>query len=272
MARRLEPGRFFGETRSVSICGAILSEVVHRLPRAIEEHLHALPFVLLLIDGSYEETSNGVTIAYQPLTVGFHARMMSHADVIGPGGARMFAIELGPTWEEAILERGRIPAHLCELDGGEPLWLVLRLYGQLGRTADLAPLTVESLLFELCAHIGKAPDDGREPEWLSGVVQALHARFRERLELRALAAEASVHPSHLARAFHRFKGRPIGDYVTGLRVQEAARSIATTRTRLRDVAADVGFADQSHMTRVFKALTGLSPAQYRRSIPLPKLV
>ena len=271
MTQRLEPGRFFGETRSVRVADAILSEVTHRFPCAIEEHLHALPFVLLLLEGSYSETSAGITIEYQPLTVGFHASMMSHADAIGSDGARMFAVELGPSWEQAIVEAGSMPAHLCELDGGDPLWLVLRLYGQLKPGEDVTPLVVESLLFELCAHIGKAPGDTDEPRWLEGVTAELHARFHERLELPALAAEAGVHPSHLARAFRRFKGRPVGDYVTGIRVQEAARRIAGGRSSLRDIAVEVGFADQSHMTRVFKAFTGQPPGEYRRSIPAPKI-
>ena len=147
MSQQLEPGHFYGETHSIRIADAILSEVTHRHPRTIEEHLHALPFFLLLLDGGYEETSGAVTISYTPLTLGFHAKMMSHSDTIGPNGARMFTIELGQTWEEAIMFYGQMPAHLFELHGGDPLWLTLRLYGELGKPADVAFFTIESLLF-----------------------------------------------------------------------------------------------------------------------------
>jgi len=265
MTERLEPGQFYGETRSIRIADAILSEVTHRNPRNIDEHLHALPFFLLLLDGGYTETSGTVTIDYKPLTLGFHAPMMSHSDIIGRDGARMFTIELGKTWEEAIKYYGRMPAHLFELFGGEPLWLALRLYGELEKPADVAFFTIESLLFELCAYLSRAgADDSHEPEWLAPIVHDLQERFREKLELRELSAKAAVHPSHLARAFHRFQGRPIGDYVTGLRVQYAARRIAAGETSLRAIAADAGFSDQSHMTRLFKEFTGMPPAQYRR--------
>ena len=272
MTQPLEPGQFYGETHSIRIADAILSEVTHRQPRTIEEHLHALPFFLLLLDGSYQETSRDITIAYTPLTLGFHAKMMSHSDSIGPNGARMFTIELGKTWEEAITYYGQMPRHLFELHGGEPLWLTLRLYGELGKPADVAFFTIESLLFELCAYLSRSGgDDVKEPAWLAGVADELNDRFREKLELRVLAQNASVHPSHLARAFHRFKGRPIGDYVTGLRVQYAARRIAEGKASLREIAADAGFSDQSHMTRLFKEFTGMSPAEYRRFIPTHKL-
>jgi AraC family transcriptional regulator len=265
MVEELKPGQFYGETRSIRIADAILSEVTHRHPRDIELHLHAMPFFLLLLDGSYSETSGSVTINYTPLTLGFHAAMMSHSDTIGPNGARMFTIELGKTWEEAIMYYGKMPAHVFELHGGEPSWLALRLYAELQKPVDVAHFTIESLLFELCAYLSRVEsDDAREPEWLEPVVRDLQERFREKLALRELAKKAAVHPSHLAKAFHRFQGRPIGDYVTGLRVQFAARQIAAGESSLRLIAADAGFADQSHLTRVFKEFTGMPPAQYRR--------
>jgi AraC family transcriptional regulator len=265
MAHRLEPGEFYGETRSIRIADAILSEVTHRAPRVIDEHLHSLPFFMLLLDGGYSETSGTVAIEYKPLTLVFHAALMMHRDTIGEQGARMFTIELGKTWEEAIAYYGRMPEHLFELHGGEPSWLALRLYGEMQKPLDVAFFTIESLLFELCAYLSRAGnEEPNEPEWLQPIVRDLQERFREKLELRELAKKATVHPSHLARAFHRFQGRPIGDYVTGLRVQYAARRIAAGTSPLGSIAADAGFADQSHMTRVFREFTGMPPAQYRR--------
>ena len=92
MVEQLQPGQFYGETRSIRIADAILSEVTHRHPRDIEEHLHAMPFFLLLLDGGYAETSGTVTINYSPLTVGFHSAARGRVEaedtvaVFGCGG------------------------------------------------------------------------------------------------------------------------------------------------------------------------------------------
>jgi AraC-like DNA-binding protein len=75
----------------------------------------------------------------------------------------------------------------------------------------------------------------------------------------------SVDPAHLCRAFRRFRRRTIGDYVTGLRVQFVCRKLAETHEPLSDIAAQSGFTDQSHMTRVFKRITGVTPGSYRRN-------
>ena len=102
------------------------------------------------------------------------------------------------------------------------------------------------------------------------MVQRVAARvteqFATRVDLRALAAEAAVHPAHLTRVFRRFRGRSIGDEVAALRVQHACRLLTAGDVPLTDVAAACGFADQSHLTRVFSAHTGTTPARYRKRL------
>jgi AraC family transcriptional regulator len=57
----------------------------------------------------------------------------------------------------------------------------------------------------------------------------------------------------------------MGDFVTGLRVQHVCRALAQTDTALAKIAADAGFVDQSHLTRVFREALGTTPAKYRRA-------
>ena len=86
-----------------------------------------------------------------------------------------------------------------------------------------------------------------------------------RFDLRALAASAGVHPTHLARTFRRFHGRSLGDYVTGLRIQRACRALGESDDTLAAIASETGFTDQSHFTRSFRDAVGTTPARYRRA-------
>jgi AraC family transcriptional regulator len=94
----------------------------------------------------------------------------------------------------------------------------------------------------------------------------LQSRFSTRLELREIADHVGVHPSHLCRAFHRYRNRTIGDYVLGLRMQFVCRTLIETSDSLSAISQAAGFTDQSHMTRIFKRVAGVSPGAYRRSL------
>ncbi len=48
-----------------------------------------------------------------------------------------------------------------------------------------------------------------------------------------------------------------------MRRLDLVRSEIRTGKALADIALDAGFADQSHMTRLFRATYGLSPAEFR---------
>jgi AraC-like DNA-binding protein len=90
------------------------------------------------------------------------------------------------------------------------------------------------------------------------------SRFRERLSLASLAAASGVHPTHLARAFRKHYGCTVGELQRELRVEYAMQRMSAGDTP-GAVAADAGFADQSHLTRTFRALAGNTPAAFRRA-------
>ncbi len=267
MSVLLQPGDFYGEAVSLRIADAVLSEVKHREARTVPAHRHEAAYFSLLLDGSYRETANGITIVYEPFTFVFHQARMQHTDSIGPGGCRMFMIELLSSWLNAVHDFGPLPAHLFELHGGEPGWLALRVYDEFLSGDAAAPLTVESLLFELCGHLAGRPQlDALEPEWLAGVETALQAGFAQGFDVANLAGVAGVSPAHLCKTFRRFRGRSMGDYIMGLRMQLVCRRLVEGSEPLSDIAAEAGFTDQSHMTHIFTRFVGEPPGAYRRRL------
>ena len=78
------------------------------------------------------------------------------------------------------------------------------------------------------------------------------------------ARTIGVGPTTAARAFRRTFGLPPHAYVMGRRL-EAARERILDGTPLADVAADVGFVDQAHLSRRFKAFLGTTPGRFGRA-------
>jgi AraC family transcriptional regulator len=88
--------------------------------------------------------------------------------------------------------------------------------------------------------------------------------FREPLSIRRLAQELGVHRVYLARVFRLQWDCSPRDYVQRMRVRAATGALASTRRALAEIALDAGFADQSHMTRIFRRRMGITPAAFRR--------
>ncbi len=83
--------------------------------------------------------------------------------------------------------------------------------------------------------------------------------------LEELAAGLGIGPFALSRAFRAVHGLPPHAYLNQLRVDRARALLASGR-RAGEVALEVGFADQPHLTRHFKRHLGVPPAAYQRAL------
>jgi AraC-like DNA-binding protein len=115
----------------------------------------------------------------------------------------------------------------------------------------------------LRAHLSKseAPPLSTSPTLAARLRELLDARTAEGLTLAEAAAVLHAHPTHLVRAFTRAYGLPPHRYLTGRRIDRARRLLLAGR-RPADVAAELGFHDQAHLTRHFVRHVGTSPARF----------
>jgi AraC family transcriptional regulator len=107
--------------------------------------------------------------------------------------------------------------------------------------------------------------ENTSPRWLERTRELLHAHFTEDMTLKRIAGAVGTHPVHLARVFRQYHGCTIGEYVRRLRIESACRELALTDAPLSQIALALGFYDQSHFSRTFKKLVGLTPTVYQAS-------
>lgn len=132
------------------------------------------------------------------------------------------------------------------------------------------PLEWESWLITSLRRLFARDRDERRPGPLSeprGVAIAreyLHAHYREAVPLERLSALAGLSKYHLVRAFRAAVGVPPHTYQLRLRL---TRSLLLLREGLPPsaIAYELGFADQSHYTRAFRAEFGTTPGAWLRA-------
>lgn len=106
-----------------------------------------------------------------------------------------------------------------------------------------------------------APDYS-EPLAMRRVRDYIAQHFDEDIGLETLATVARLSRAHMIRAFRKHYFITPHAYQTDLRVRHARRLLRSGATP-SDTALACGFADQAHLTRQFKARTGLTPAVFR---------
>ncbi len=83
------------------------------------------------------------------------------------------------------------------------------------------------------------------------------------LSLVEIAGVVNISPTYFASVFKRVMGISPHQYVIQQRVERAKLMLSKTDLAIADIALEVGFSSQSHLTQQFKRLTGMTPKQVR---------
>jgi AraC-like DNA-binding protein len=109
-----------------------------------------------------------------------------------------------------------------------------------------------------------APKTGREDRAVRAAQEMLRADLGARLTLHDVAHAVGLSPWHFNRVFARTVGMPPHAWRNQWRLVQAKR-LLRAGAAVAEVAAGLGFADQSHLHRLFKRAFGLTPGAYARS-------
>lgn len=148
----------------------------------------------------------------------------------------------------------------------ELAWDFLRLHVALeGKAATLEQdarlLSVLARLVERHAGVRSSPPAGREHRAVKLAREYIEDNLAESVSLEELARLANLSPFHLTRVFRDEVGLPPHTYQTQARLGRARRLLLRGLPIAR-VAHETGFSDQSHLTRRFKRLVGVTPGRY----------
>ena len=169
------------------------------------------------------------------------------------------------------------PVHLWHEDGRhDPLInnLASALVREMLAADEGTRLFTQSLASVLSVHLIRnyaegmpaAPRPAHGPtRAVSAAIRFIRERYAEQISLTDIASAAGLSPFHLTRVFKKTMGLSPHQYLVEVRVHSARALLSSggDRPSLAEVAAAVGFADQSHLTRQFKRILGTTPKKAR---------
>jgi AraC family transcriptional regulator len=141
-----------------------------------------------------------------------------------------------------------------------------RMYGEALSTA----LAVHLLREYSAAVLGpKRQYGGLTREKLMRAVEYIQDQLNADLTVSGIAQAVGISPYHFTRLFKESTGQSPYQYVVDARVRKAKELLTTGKFTISEAAYQVGFVDQSHLTRHFKRVFGLPPKKLlNRRIPL----
>lgn len=128
----------------------------------------------------------------------------------------------------------------------------------------------EMMLSLLQRHAGVSTPDkpGREHRAVAQAKDLLQSQLAAPPSLEELATAVNLSPFHFARVFRRATGMPPHTWLMQQRIARA-RALLRDGCLPLEVATQLGFADQSHLSRQFKQVYGVGPGAYRNARQLP---
>jgi PAS domain S-box-containing protein len=118
------------------------------------------------------------------------------------------------------------------------------------------------------SHDIGAPDEERLiPPSLSATLEYLQEHYDRPLTIAKLASKAGLSASRFIRLVKKIFRLSPGQLLIQIRVQAATERLHGTDDSIAEIALACGFSDQSSFARRFKAVTGLTPLEYRRGYP-----
>jgi len=236
---------------------------------ALRLHTHERSNFATMVDGSFQTRITSHRIDCATGVTWTEPAEERHANYVGSGGARVLVVQPDPSRDDIFGAFRCLTGTIVRVKHPAIISGARRILDELRAPDSLTPLVIDSLVLPMMATAVRVSalrrSNRARPAWLSRAQEIIHARFRERLLLDEIAVAVGVTPWHLARAFRREFGMTIGEYARSLRLNWALGQLAKTSIQISAVAVAAGYTDQSHLTRVCTAATGVGPAQYRRA-------
>ncbi len=107
--------------------------------------------------------------------------------------------------------------------------------------------------------------DYKNKQKIQQALHYIHENYNKNLNMAVVTNYISMNYSLFSYTFKQYTGKNFVDYLKNLRVNEAKKLLTETDMMIMDISRAVGYDNEKHFTKVFKAECGVSPSEYRKN-------
>ncbi|HEV7249928.1 MAG TPA: AraC family transcriptional regulator [Shinella sp.] len=129
----------------------------------------------------------------------------------------------------------------------------------------------ESLVGSIVSGLLDIPDSGSEQPngrltqaQMNKLISRINGRSDGRLTVAEMASTVGLSESWFANVFKQTTGKTPLQWQLGKRIDLAQKLLVESELTIADIAAQLGFSDQAHLTKAFRQIAGETPAAWRR--------
>ena len=247
--------------------GARAVRVVHPPGQVIAEHRHDWPVITIPSLGGYDEHVEDSEVGIAGPAAVLHPAGQCHANCIHNSGMETISIEFDARWLRTDGPPIRYDRSRWWMGGAVTLSArrLARIWSN--PTSSEAQVRQATATF---LHQALASEQAENPSWFNQVRQMLDLPLPP--STLAIARQLDMHPAWLARAYRQAAGEGLQSTVRRKRVERALGVLRCSDEPIAEIAAAVGFCDQSHLNRAVREVTGRTPMQLRNErVPLAQI-
>lgn len=163
-----------------------------------------------------------------------------------------FFEDVAKTYRSALEEEDALPVELSELFEKD----------------CIAEYEGELLTFVVALHkkINSQLDANRNSQKMQQAVAYIEENFAKDLNMAVVSNYISMNYSLFSYSFKQYTGSNFVNYLKDIRMREAKRLLAETDLKVTEISQEVGYDNEKHFMKIFKASCGVSPSEYRKNM------
>ncbi|MCM1122205.1 MAG: response regulator [Eubacterium sp.] len=120
-------------------------------------------------------------------------------------------------------------------------------------------------LLDLHERINSRFDTNKNQQKIKQAIDYIQENYDKDLNMAVVSNHISMNYSLFSYLFKEYTGSNFVNYLKEIRLQEAKRLLAETDLRIIEISARIGYDNEKHFMKIFKASCGVSPSEYRKN-------